>query len=157
MACRVYHPGMDVALRARIAAAVTARDLSDSARTVVRALTEGFTLGEITAAAARMRTESLALLDRAVLADLAAGATWEQIGAVLNLTAREVRDRYEPVLDRWALTELDPAPVTRASIACDARTVNADDAAAVDSWLVRHAHADPWDDEPRARLADLIA
>lgn len=147
---------MDVTARASIAAAVAARDLSDSARAVVTAITDGWAPGELATLARRARTESLAVLDRVVLAEVAAGATWAEVADAIRVPVEEVIARYQPVLDRWVLAGIDPDPrASHASIAVDASTVGADDARAVDAWCARHT--DPWEPGPRARLVDRIA
>lgn len=65
---------------------------------------------------------------RCVLAELLAGATWEEVADGYGLTPEEMRRRFEPTLRTWRNGSLRPDP--------------AGTAAALDFWVERHA--EPW-------------
>lgn len=69
---------------ARIATARAARDLSDLARQEVAATAEPLSSAERIRKARRLRQMANELVDRVVLAEALAGASWEEIAAALG-------------------------------------------------------------------------
>ena len=141
---------MDVEARTRIATAVAAREASDFARGITDLAAGDFTPGSLTAAATRLRLLALAVLDRSVLAERAAGATWAEIAAAHTLNEDGVIARYDGVYARWVAIEARADADQGAHFAlpgtADGSAGELDPigtAQALDSW--RERHADPWE------------
>lgn len=88
--------------RARVATAVAAREVSDLARDVVVATAQDFAPGELITRMNRARIAQIAALDRAVLTERVAGASWDVIADALGMPVAAVIARYEPIADEWA-------------------------------------------------------
>lgn len=134
----------DLYVRARIALAVAARETADLGRGVVGDVSTPMRRGERIRAARRIRLLSLAVLDRAVLAELSEGATWAEVGdAVGGLDAEEARRRYESTWREW----LDPDQVSGDfgdfTVGLRGDPDLEGTAWELDRWWVRHA--EPWE------------
>lgn len=148
---------MDVAARTRIATAVVSRDASDTARTLVDMSAGNKPIGSMVTAAMHLRTLALAAMDRAVLAERAAGATWDELADVLGMNRPDVMARYSAVYDRWELAGLDPDLSASLGPARPGDLADPDPAGtaeSLDAWRVRHA--EPWDLPVEDRLTSLI-
>lgn len=152
-----------VTARTRIATAAAAKETADLARTIIEFAAEDFHPGDLVLAAKQLRLLALATMDRAVLAERAAGATWAEIAAAHSLDEPAVIARYGAVYDRWALADLDPgfAALIPGATAGDhllpGGALESDPrgtAQSIDSW--RGRHTDPWGAAEARPLEDLV-
>lgn len=154
----LYHQRMDVIPRTQVAFAVAARDASDSARMLVERAVSDFRPGDLARAARAVRVEMLMVFDRAVLAELARGATWAELAAATGLPEVDVERRYADVFRQWvrAGDTVGFLPtVTGAPHMGRVHDDNPEDAAlALDQWRARHL--DPWDEMSDLLYAQLV-
>lgn len=151
-------------VRARLALAVAAREAADLARGVVGDVSTPMRPGERIRAARRIRLMSLSIVDRAVLAELSDGTSWDDVAVALGIDADTARRRYEPTWLDWQAGDVDDeADFGDFSVGLPGDLDLPGTAATLDSWWVRHA--EPWetadrtnpvaqvltDDEPTAR------
>ncbi|MEQ7008449.1 hypothetical protein ABN028_19945 [Actinopolymorpha sp. B17G11] len=150
----------DPAARAGLAFITGLREVADHAHGLVVDVASPRLPGELIRKVRReLRMPTLTALDRAVLVELAEGATWEQVADALALTVEETRARYEKTARMWS----EGQPVDRMNVALfgdhavgllhdqDPRGT----AESLDAWWRRHA--EPWDDvddRPVTRLLD---
>jgi hypothetical protein len=131
---------------ARIAFAVSGRECADYARGLVGDLAHELRPGERVRSARRLRVLSMVALDRAVLIELAEGATWEEVGRALGMSAEDAASRYSETWAEWSAEESPYAPASSSEFHVGLRddpdlpaTVHA-----LDQWFSRHA--EPWED-----------
>lgn len=139
---------MDTTARTRIALGIAARDLSDRSRAVVELAVQNHQPGALAASAAALRRDSLLVQDRAVLAELAAGAPWEVIADAIGLTPEDARARYETTYETWVAAGdtvgfLPSATSTSPHYGRVTDDNGPDAVDALDSWRARHT--DPWE------------
>lgn len=131
-------------VRARLALAVAGQEAADLARGIVGDVSTPMRPGERIRSARRARMLSLTLVDRAVLAELSEGATWETVGEALGVTADEAERRYRLTWDQWQAgdwdDELDFGDHT-VGLRGDADLEGT--AQSLDSWWNRHK--EPWE------------
>lgn len=148
----------DIAARTRLVTATTARDLSDWGRAMVETISGDFEPGELVRVAVQLRHVSLLLLDRAVLAERAAGHTWAEIAAQHHLTEADVIRRYADVYDEWEKNGRVPAIVPTNDARVHYGQEHAGDfegsAASLDQWRARHT--EPWETPSDRSLASII-
>lgn len=135
----------NVAGRARVALAVAARDSADLARGLVGDVSTPMVAGELIRKARRVRREALAIVDRAVLVELATGASWAQVAEAAGLPEDDVRRIYGPSWAAWA--DGDPqehADVSEQGVGLLGDSDLAGTAHSIDMWWRRHA--EPWED-----------
>ncbi len=148
----------ETAARTRIITATTARDVSDLARAMVESLAGDFEPGELVGIAKDFRWISLILQDRAVLAERAAGTSWETIAERLHRPVDEVIATYADVYDLWVRT--GQYPTIRPTLDGSARyTVERtgnfhDSAIALDDWRARHT--EDWEPRTGRALAAIV-
>ncbi|NML55192.1 hypothetical protein HHL19_35295 [Streptomyces sp. R302] len=112
---------------ARIAAARTARDLSDLARQELATAAEPLSPAARIERARRLRKMIVAYVDQVVLAEVLGGASWGDVGQALRPQDPEsVREEYEDAVTEWEAT---PEEALEAA---------ADGFEALDSWYSRH-------------------
>jgi len=138
---------MSLDARTRIATAVAAREVSDLARDVVVAAAQDFAPGELIARMNATRIAQVAALDRAVLAERVAGASWEVIADALGMPVAAVITRYEPIAEEWAERgargEVQlPAEHRGVRVGILNDTDLEGTAGTIEAWLERHT--DPW-------------
>lgn len=112
--------------------AVNARDLADDARAVLGDACADLPRGELLAKARRARMLAQSLVDRAVMVELAAGATWAEVAEGIGLPVEVALKVYGPTWEVWLEDGSEPA---------DADQVGT--AEALDQWWRRHA--EPWE------------
>lgn len=140
----------NVGVRARLAYAVASREVADYARGLVGDTATPMLPGERIRAARRLRVLALSVLDRAVLVELAAGASWANVADALGLPEAEVRRRYQETAARWVSGQSPDEADLDLSIYGDFSTGLHPDsdpegmAAALDAWYLRHS--EPWDE-----------
>lgn len=130
-----------------MAFAVAAGEASDYARHLISSLPADRSAGDLIRSARRLRILDLCVIDRAVIAERLAGASWEQIADALSLPVDETRRRHESACALWADTLDGPdRPWAEGAVGTldDAHLDTT--ASAVDVWFARHA--EPWDDAP---------
>jgi hypothetical protein len=131
-------------VRARLALAVAARESADLSRGIVGDVSTPMRPGERVKKARRVRLMSLAIVDRAVLAELTDGATWEQVGDALGIDCDEARRRYEPTWRQWVEGDYDDdADFGDFGVGLRGDLDLPGTADALDSWWLRHA--EPWE------------
>lgn len=130
---------------ARIAVAVTAQEASDLARLIVGDISNpATTTTERIRAARRVRLVSLALVDRAVIAAVMDGESWESVAAAIGMDEDAAERRYAPVLpSAWVDGTPDWADGDLA------RTADA-----LDLWWTRHA--EPWETPAEHPVSSLL-
>lgn len=130
--------------RAYLALAVAAREASDFARGIVGDLGTPMLRGERIKQARRLGMLRLTVLDRAVLAELSDGASWDEVALELGLTEREARARYERTWVEWqAMTPEDAADFGDFTLGLHGDLDIHGTAESIDAWWNRHA--EPWD------------
>lgn len=143
-----------LSIRARLALAVTGQEAADLGRGVVADVAVPLAAGERITMTRRLRLLSIALVDRAVLVELADGASWEQVADALGVPVEEARRVYEPTWVAWSADAGFLAyDAGDRGVGMPADADAAGTAAALDSWCVRHA--EPWDEpvsEPVSRI-----
>jgi hypothetical protein len=133
--------------RARLALAVAARDTADHARGLVGDLGSSQLTGDRIRAARRLRALAMAVLDSAVLVELAASATWAEIADALGLSEAEAQRRYAETARLWL--EAKEAPrLDLAVFGGPGGNLHPDEdpaglAESLSQWYVRHA--EPWE------------
>lgn len=139
--------------RARLALAVAARDAADHARGLIGDLGATQTTGQRIGAARRLRALAMAVLDSAVLVEVAAGGDWAEIAPALGLTEGEARRRYAEIAQLWLEGEysadLDLAVFSglhEANLHPD--TDPAGVAESIEQWFSRHV--EPWEEQPES-------
>ncbi|CAM5235227.1 hypothetical protein [Streptomyces griseomycini] len=112
---------------ARIATARALRDLSDLARQEVAATAEPLSPAERIRRARRLRQMTNEIIDRVVLAEALAGASWEEIAGALGLRDPGTVEReYAEDVAEWAALPEDEM---------EAEAEGAED---LDAWYARH-------------------
>lgn len=135
-----------VSVKARLAYASAAREVSDYARGLVGDTATPMLPGERIRAARRLRVAAATALDRAVLIELVDGTSWLEVADSLGLSEQTTRDRYGPTVTRWLQ---DQPPAIDLAVYGDfttGMTVDPDPAgtaASIDAWYRRHA--EPWE------------
>lgn len=142
--------------RAELATASAARDASDFARGIAAEVTTTRPPAARIREARELRLLALAVLDRAVVLELIAGTSWEDVSEALMLPLEETIRRYGPTVH--AFRDGSPIAVPSTIITSDSASglpMDTDPegtAAAIDQWLDRHL--DPWEHGARGpRLA----
>jgi hypothetical protein len=142
--------------RARVALAATARELADKARNIVGNVSTPMLPGERIRSARRVRLEALALVDRAVLAELADGATWDEVAEALSMTPTQAKTIHAPAWELWQNGgDADELDFGDHGVGLPGDPDLAGTAATLDQWWRRHA--DPWettDDMPVTHAMD---
>lgn len=134
-------------VRARVSLAVAAQEAADLSRGVVGDVSTPMSAVERIRKARRVRLVSLTVVDRAVLAVLSEGASWEEVAEGLGYrdapgeTAVERAKRiHGPTWDQWLLGDLDDdADFGDYGIGLRGDNDMAGTAATLDQWYVRHA------------------
>lgn len=134
--------------------AKAAEQNADLARGLIGNVSTPMVRGELIRMARRNRLAGLAPTDHAVLAELADGATWEEVADALCLDVDAARRIYEPTWQEWR----DATPEEAADLGDFGIGLNGDPdlegtAATIDQWWRRHA--EPWetvDENPVSRL-----
>lgn len=139
---------MSLDARTRIATAVAAREVSDLARDVVVVTGQDFAPGELIARMNAARIAQIAALDRAVLTERVAGASWGVIADALGMPVAAVIARYEPIASEWAAHAEQgdvqlPAVERGVRVGIDGDRDLEGTAGAIEAWLERHV--DPYD------------
>lgn len=135
---------MNPGQRARLALAVAAREAADYAHGYVGDVSVPMPAGERIRSVRRLRLMALAVLDRAVLVELADGASWQEVADSLGLPLDETLRRYQETADLWAGADgPQAAGVGDFEVGLAGDLDPAGTAAALDAWYVRHA--EPWD------------
>lgn len=93
------------AKRARVAAAVAAREVSDAARDLVGTASHEVPAAERIRAVRRLRLLALEVLDRTVIAEVLAGASWEEVAEAMLLEPGTAYNRYAETVELWAHPE----------------------------------------------------
>lgn len=141
--------------RARVAFAVAASEASEYARRLVAEVAEPQPFGELIRQVRLLRVADLTLLDRAVIVERLAGASWDSIAQALGLPRDETIRRHAETCWLWA-SALPEEPATSGEFAVG--TVDDADLArtadAVDAWFARTAA--PWDAPVDAPLARVV-
>jgi hypothetical protein len=130
------------AARARVAFALIAREVSDSARGTINLLDgTASTPAERLRAAREPRRQALHLLDLWVIVErLDYGSSWAAIGEGLGISADMARDRYDSTVEAWN----DPTDSTSSDyLGLLAPGALDETAATLDGWWDRHS--EPWD------------
>ena len=109
----------DQQARALVALAEDAQHIGDSAAGIVRDTTTDLDPGKRIRSARRIRLLSLALVDHAVLTELAAGASWETVARALSVDVETARRRYQAT---WAEWQRDPVDLDQ--VAADAQVAD---------------------------------
>lgn len=131
-------------VRARIALAVVGRELSDLGRGMVGDVSTPMAPGELIRKARRPRLASLTLVDRAVLAELSQGTSWDVIAAALCKPVEEARRIYEPTWAAWLAGDFDDdADFGDFGIGLRGDLDLEGTAQSLDQWYNRHS--EPWD------------
>lgn len=130
-------------LHARVAAAASAREVSDLSRAVLGDCGHRFVPGDLIRSARQVRVAALLLVDRAVIAELLAGASWEDVAAAVGTDAATAERIYLPALELWSeeVAELADAGDHGVGGLTDLDLPGTADA--LDMWWRRHA--EPWE------------
>lgn len=133
-------------VRARLAYAVAGRELADLGRGAVGDVSTPMPPGALIRKARRPRLVSLTLVDRAVLAELSQGTSWEVVADALGLDLDAAIRRYGPVWDQWSNGDLDDDAADFGDHGLGLRgDLDAEGTAdSLDQWYRRHA--EPWED-----------
>jgi len=150
---------MSLDARTRIATAVAAREVSDLARGAAITAGQDFAPGELIARMNATRIAQVAALDRAVLAERVAGASWELIADALGMPLADVVARYEPIANEWAERgrggEVQlPAEHRGVRVGILNDTDLEGTAATVEAWIARHTEL--WDAPANVTLSARI-
>ncbi|MFJ5121948.1 hypothetical protein [Kitasatospora sp. NPDC088548] len=124
---------VDPAARAFVAAAVADRDVAEFAIGLIAAGPADQTTDARIRAARRLRLLALEVLDRTVIAEALAGASWEELGAALGLDPAVAEGRYAQAVELWQ----DPAGAWMRGPGEAGDPDVAGTAAAVDAWFAR--------------------
>lgn len=131
-------------VRARVSLAVAARDVAEQGRVIVGDISTPMPPGERIRAARRVRLLTWSLIDRAVLAELSDGATWDQIAEALGTSRFEAQRRYASMWVQWqgglAENEIDG---DEHSLGLRGDLDLAGTAQSLDQWWLRHS--EPWE------------
>jgi hypothetical protein len=119
-----------------VGAAASARELADAACALVGQAHEPQPTRQRIRDVRQIRVLALELLDRTVLAQLLAGASWAEVAEALMLPEDLTRSRYADALAIWS-GRAEDAAVSMPGSAGD-RDVEGT-AAALDAWWLRHA------------------
>jgi hypothetical protein len=98
--------------------------------------------GERIRNARRLRLLAMSVLDRAVLTELADGASWDEVAFALGLDVAEAQRRYVPVWEQWQEGD-DDFDFGDFSVGLSGDLDLAGTAEALDSWWQRHS--EPWE------------
>ena len=133
--------------RAALAVAVSLRDTADHARDLIDDLPTPMPTRDRIRKFRDLRVLALRALDRTVLTELLAGATWDEVADGLCRPVEDVQRMYERTLAMWTIGSI---------IDHDAATIFGDftvgllhdhdpagTAESIDAWVARHG--DPWD------------
>ncbi|MGL5816638.1 MAG: hypothetical protein ACRCYR_03675 [Phycicoccus sp.] len=145
---------MEETARAEVAVVAATRDLADYALGVAGEVTTSRPHTARIHDARKLRVLALTVLDRTVILEVLAGASWEDIARALMLPLEVTVQRYSPVVEKWRAGA--PAGQVDASVYGDLTTgLPADHdpegtAESLDAWIDRHL--EPWQDRgPRLR------
>lgn len=137
-------PTKSTYVRTRLALAVAARELADLARGIVGDVSTPMLRGERIRSARRLRMHTWTLVDRAVLSELADGATWDEVAAALGIPLEEAQRRYAQTWVQWRAGHTDGdddfgdfGVGLRGDLDLEGT------AEALDQWWRRHA--EPWE------------
>lgn len=132
-------------VRARLSLAVAGREIADLGHGIVGDVSAHMAPGELIRKARRPRLMSLTLVDRAVLAELSQGTSWEQVAQALSVDTDEAVRRYKPTWEQWQAGDLDDeADFGDYGIGLRGDLDPEGTADALDAWYRRHA--EPWED-----------
>lgn len=132
-------------VRARLALAVAGQESADLSRGIVGDVSTPMAPGERIRKARRVRLLSLSLVDRAVLAELSEGASWETVATALGKDREDARRIYEPLWRQWLDGDTDDeADFGDYGIGLRGDLDLAGTAEGLDSWWNRHK--EPWED-----------
>lgn len=136
---------MDASLnaRARVALAVALRDTADLARGLVGDVSTPMVTGELIRKARRVRRDALAVVDRAVLVELANGASWAEVADAVGLDVEDALRVYGDTLEAWLAAEQDALDDGDQGVGLIGDQDLPGTAHSLDQWWRRHA--DPWD------------
>lgn len=134
-------------VRARLALAVAARDAADHARGLIGDLGNAQSPGDRIRAARQLRALAMAVLDSAVLVEVAEGGDWADLALALGLTEGEARRRYAETVQMWLDGEDSPG-LDLAVFGSLGEPMHPDEdpagvAESIDRWYQRHA--EPWE------------
>jgi hypothetical protein len=132
------------AARARIALQQADKEAADYARGLVGDVATPHRPGELIRAHRKLRMLTLTGLDRAVIVEYLAGATWEQLAAALGLSVQETQARYAETCELWEQA-IDPDDADYGDWTVGLRGDDdlAGTAETLDAWYRRHA--EPWE------------
>lgn len=138
----------DLSTRARMGMAVNARDVADNARTLLADACAPIPAAELIAKARQLRAQTQTLVDRAVMAAIADGATWADVAAASGISEADAYALYAPTWEVWlepgSEPELDRGDQEVGTIRDAHLAATAD---TLDQWWRRHA--DPWESADR--------
>lgn len=147
----------DLHARTRLALATAARESADLAYGIVTDLPTTMVPGERIRTARRVRLQSFALVDRAVLVEKANGASWEEIAAALSMTVADTIATYGDTYETWLAGEYDDDPLSdHVGGLADEDVLGT--AQTLDAWWKRHV--EPWhvgEDGPVTRAVTQVA
>lgn len=140
----------DLNTRARMGMAVNARDVADEARGVLGDACAPLPRGELIAKTRRVRALAQALVDRAVMAEIAGGASWSDLADALGMPAEDCHRIYAPTWEVWLEHGSEPELDRGDREVGTGRDFDPEGTAeSLDQWWRRHA--EPWESADRPR------